>query len=64
MAKVLIVIGVAVAAVGAAMLLGVPLGRLPGDIVVRRGPVTFALPVTTCVLVSLLVTLLLAWWRK
>ena len=31
--------GLAIAAVGVAIMLGVPLGRLPGDIAVRRGNV-------------------------
>jgi hypothetical protein len=64
MAKWLVVIGLAIAAAGVAMLLGVPLGRLPGDIVVRRGAVTFYLPVATSVLVSVALTLLLILLRK
>jgi Protein of unknown function (DUF2905) len=43
------------------------LGRLPGDIVVRRGTATFAFPLVTSLLLSLLATLLLnlwVWWRR
>ena len=36
------------------------LGRLPGDIVVRRGGWTVAVPIVTCLLLSLLLSLL-AW---
>jgi len=42
----------------------VPLGRLPGDIVVRRGAVTFCLPITTAVLVSLVLTIVMAVFRR
>jgi hypothetical protein len=40
------------------------LGRLPGDIVWRRGGVTVYLPLATCLLVSLLLTLLLSFFRR
>jgi len=64
MAKLLIVIGLAVAAAGVAMWLGVPLGRLPGDVVVRRGAFSFYFPLTTSVLVSVILTVLLALLRR
>ncbi len=64
MAKLLIVIGLAVAAAGVAMYLGVPLGRLPGDMVVRRGAFSFYFPLTTSVLVSVVLTLLFALLRR
>ena len=64
MPKLLIVTGLAIAAAGAVWWLGVPLGRLPGDIVVRRGVFSFYFPLTTCVLVSVLLTALLAVLRR
>jgi len=64
MAKLLIVIGLAVAAAGVAMYLGFPLGRLPGDIVVRRGAFSFHFPLTTSVLVSVVLTILYALLRR
>ena len=64
MAKLLIVIGLAVAAAGVAMYLGVPLGRLPGDIVVRRGAFSFYFPLATSVLVSVVLTILFALLRR
>jgi len=36
-----------------------PLGRLPGDILIQRERFTFAFPIVTCLLLSLLLTLLL-----
>jgi hypothetical protein len=35
------------------------LGRLPGDIVVRRENFTFVFPIVTCLVVSVILTLLL-----
>ena len=40
------------------------LGRLPGDIVIRQDNFQFYLPVTTSILISLLLSLLFWWFRK
>ncbi len=40
------------------------LGRLPGDINVRREHFRFYFPVTTCVLLSLVLTFILYLFRK
>jgi hypothetical protein len=40
------------------------LGRLPGDIVVRRPGFTLAFPIVTCLVISLLLTLLLWIFRR
>ncbi|MEP6769857.1 MAG: DUF2905 domain-containing protein [Acidobacteriota bacterium] len=39
-------------------------GRLPGDILVRRGNWTFAFPLVTCLLLSLLFSLALWLFRR
>jgi Protein of unknown function (DUF2905) len=39
-------------------------GRLPGDIVVRRPGFTFVFPIVTCLLLSLLLSLLFALFRR
>jgi hypothetical protein len=62
--KLLVVVGLVIVAIGAAMWLGLPLGRLPGDLVVRRGAFSFYFPLTTCVLVSVVLTVLLALFRR
>jgi hypothetical protein len=62
--KVVVIIGLAIAAIGAAIMLGVPLGRLPGDIMVRRGAFTFYFPLATAVVVSVLLTLVLMLLRR
>ena len=64
MGKVLVVVGLVIAAIGLVMMLGFPLGRLPGDIAVRRGNVSFYFPLTTSIVLSILVTLVLAWFRR
>jgi len=40
------------------------LGRLPGDIIIQRGNFTFYFPVVTCILLSLLLTLVLSLFRR
>jgi hypothetical protein len=59
--KLLIVVGVLIVLVGAALVVAdrIPgLGRLPGDIVVRRGNWTFYFPLATSIIVSVLLTAL------
>ena len=60
--RVLIVIGIACAGLGVLILLvsrlGIPLGRLPGDIVVRREHSTFYFPWVTCLVLSVVISLI------
>jgi len=39
-------------------------GHLPGDIYYRRGNVTFYFPLATCILLSIIVSLLLMLFRR
>ena len=64
MGRTLVVVGLIVAAIGALMMLGLPLGRLPGDLVVSRGRGTFYFPIVTCVVLSVLLTLLMSIFRR
>jgi len=60
--RMLIVFGAVAVFVGLLLLAAdrVPwLGRLPGDVTVRRGPVTFYFPIVTSIVVSLILTILL-----
>ena len=57
--KVLIGLGVLAVLVGIAVQLGLPLGRLPGDIKVTRGNFTFYSPLLTCLVLSIVGTVLL-----
>ncbi len=62
--KTLVVVGVVIAAVGLMLMMGLPLGRLPGDIAIKRGNVSFYFPVATSIVVSVLLTLLFALFRR
>ena len=58
MGRTLVVVGLIVAGIGAMMMLGLPLGRLPGDIAMTRGRGTFYFPIVTCIVVSVVLTVL------
>ena len=61
--RALIVIGVFITVLGAILLLTprVPwLGRLPGDIVINREDLTIYIPITTMLLVSVLLSVILS----
>jgi hypothetical protein len=62
--KTLVLVGLVVAGVGVLMMLGVPLGRLPGDFSVRRGNISFYFPLATSIILSILLTLILAFFRR
>jgi hypothetical protein len=62
--KILVVVGLVIAALGLLMMLGVPFGRLPGDIHVRRGNFSFYFPLATSIVLSILLTLLFALFRR
>jgi len=62
--KVLVVVGLGIAALGVFVMLGVPLGRLPGDFVVRRGNFSFYFPLATSIVLSILLTLLMSFLRR
>jgi hypothetical protein len=65
--KILVVVGLLLAAVGALLWSGLGkgwLGHLPGDIHYTKGNFTFYFPIVTCLLISLLLTLLLWLFRR
>jgi len=66
--KLLIIVGGFIVIVGLFLALGlrIPyLGKLPGDISVDRGNIHFYFPIVTCLLLSLVLTLLLsAFFRR
>jgi hypothetical protein len=43
---------------------GIPFGRLPGDIVIRKGSGTFYFPLVTCIVLSIILTLVLSFLRR
>lgn len=67
LAKALILCGLAVAGVGVLILLAgrLPwLGNLPGDISVDKPGFSFYFPITTCIVISLVISLLLKFFGK
>ncbi len=41
----------------------IPLGKLPGDWLIETKSGQFYFPLMTCILISIIVSLLLSWWR-
>ena len=64
MGRLLVFVGLGLTAVGLLVMTGVPIGRLPGDFVVRRGPVSFYFPLATSIVLSIIVTLVLSFFRR
>ena len=64
MGKALIAVGVIIVLAGILIQAGLPLGRLPGDVVVRRGNSTFYFPIVTCLVASLVLSLVFALLRR
>jgi len=65
--KLLVITGLVLAAVGVLMWTGWGrgwLGRLPGDIHYTRGNFSFHFPIVTCLLLSLVLTLVMWWFRR
>ncbi len=63
----MILLGVVLVAVGTLVSWGprLPwLGRLPGDILVKRDGFTFYAPLATSLLISLLLSLLMWFWNR
>jgi hypothetical protein len=64
MGKLLVFLGLALAGLGLLILWGLPVGRLPGDVAVRRGNFTFYFPIVTSILLSVFLTLLMYFFRR
>ena len=64
MGKLLVFVGLGIAALGLLVMVGLPLGRLPGDIVVKRGNFSFYFPLATSIILSILLTLILTLFRR
>jgi len=65
--KMLVVLGIILTVLGVALwgLGGLPMvGQLPGDIYIRRGSFTFYFPLTTCIVLSIIITLVLMLFRR
>ena len=62
----LLVAGAVLALIGLLALTGslAWFGRLPGDIRIERGNTAFYFPVVTCIIVSIILTLILSLFRR
>ena len=67
MGKFLMILGGVIVVAGLALWAGFAprwLGRLPGDIRIERGHSAFYFPIVTCIIVSIVLTLLLSLFRR
>jgi hypothetical protein len=66
MARTLIILGVVLVLIGLAWpwLMKLGLFRLPGDIVIERGEYKFYFPITSMILISVVLSLLIWLFRK
>ena len=64
--KTLIIIGVLFILVGLIypFLRDIGLGRLPGDIIIKKENSSFYFPIVTCIVVSIVVSLIFMFFRK
>jgi hypothetical protein len=65
--KVLVVFGVVIVFLGVALWSGFGaewLGRLPGDIRIEREHSAFYFPIVTCIIISIVVSLILSFFRR
>ena len=65
--KSLVLIGISIVLIGVLIwgFSSIPyIGRLPGDIYVRRGNFTFYFPLATCILISIIATILFSQMRR
>jgi hypothetical protein len=65
--KLLAIVGLSIFVLGALLWSGVGsgwLGRLPGDIRIERGNSGFYFPIVTCIVISLLLSLIMSLFRR
>ena len=67
MGKMLIVMGIFLVIIGILMNTGLKIpwtGRLPGDISIQRENFSFYFPLTSCIIISIILTLLFYLFRR
>ena len=65
--KFLIIVGVVIVLLGALLWSGFGaswLGRLPGDIRIERGNTAFYFPLVTCIIISIVLSLIFSLFRR
>ncbi|MBA3661760.1 MAG: DUF2905 domain-containing protein [Gammaproteobacteria bacterium] len=66
MQKTLVILGLVLIFIGLFLpwLTKLGLGRLPGDLIVKRGQFSLYVPIMTCIILSVVITVLLWFLRK
>jgi hypothetical protein len=65
--KMLMIFGIAIVLIGLALWSGFGaswLGRLPGDIRIERGNSAFYFPIVTCIIISIVLSLIFSFFRR
>ncbi len=65
--KILIVLGIILIITGIGFVLGdkIPfIGKLPGDIIIKKEKFSFYFPITTSIIISIILTILFSLFRK
>jgi Protein of unknown function (DUF2905). len=65
--KLLVILGVIIVLIGFALWTGIGVGwfgRLPGNIRIERGHSTFYFPIVTCLIISIVLSLILSLFRR
>lgn len=62
----IIILGILLVVVGVCwpLLQKIPFGKLPGDIIIKREGIRFFMPITSCLVVSGIISLLFWLFRK
>ena len=65
MQKILIYVGLIILAIGLLwpLLKELPVGRMPGDIILKKDKFTFYFPIITCLVVSLVVSIIFKFFK-
>jgi len=67
MGKLLVILGILLVVIGLAFMFGdkIPfIGRLPGDIYVKKERFAFYFPITTSIIISIILTILFSIFKK
>lgn len=65
--KALIIFGIVIVFIGLALWSGLGtgwLGRLPGDIRIERGNSAFYFPIVSCIIISIILSLIFSFFRR
>ena len=65
MQKILIYVGLIILAIGLLwpLLKELPVGRMPGDIILKKDKFTFYFPIITCLVVSLIISIIFRFFK-